>query len=92
MSGGTDGAAGVTDATLVGQDIVPRKGMYALRTSNVDCFTLCDLSNISTYAAIASFALSETMLAVQASAVRGHHRQRAADPDQRRHRHAVVQV
>jgi hypothetical protein len=67
MSGGTDGAAGVTDATLVGQDIVPRKGMYALRTSNVDCFTLCDLSNISTYAAIASFALSETMFAVQAS-------------------------
>jgi hypothetical protein len=67
LSGGTDGATGVTDATLIGQDIVPRKGMYALRSSNVDCFTLCDLSNISTYAAIASFALSETMFAIHAS-------------------------
>jgi hypothetical protein len=67
LTGGTDGASGVTDATLMGQDIVPRKGMYALRTSNCDCFTLCDLSSISNYAAITSFALSETMFAVQAS-------------------------
>ena len=67
MTGGTDGATGVTDATLIGQDIVPRKGMYALRSANVDCFTLCDLSNISTYAAIAAFALSETCLAIQGS-------------------------
>lgn len=63
LAGGTDGASGVTDATLVGQDIVPRKGMYVLRKSNVDCFTLCDISNISTYAAVASFALSETCYA-----------------------------
>jgi hypothetical protein len=67
LSGGTDGASGVTDATLVGQDIVPRKGMYTLRTANVDCFTLCDLSNVSQYAAIASFALSETCMAIQGS-------------------------
>jgi hypothetical protein len=60
LSGGTDGASGVTDATLVGQDIVPRKGMYVLRKSSVDCFTLCDISNISVYAACGSFALSET--------------------------------
>jgi hypothetical protein len=64
LSGGTDGAAGVTDATLMGQDIVPRKGMYALRTANVDCFTLCDLSTVADYAAIAAFALSETCFAV----------------------------
>ena len=67
FTGGTDGATGVTDATLVGQDIVPRKGMYVLRSANVDCFTLCDLSNISTYAAIAAFALSETCYAIQGS-------------------------
>jgi hypothetical protein len=67
LSGGTDGATGVTDATLMGQDIVPRKGMYALRSSNCDCFTLCDLSTIADYAAITSFALSETMFAVQGS-------------------------
>ena len=67
LSGGTDGAAGVTDATLMGQDIVPRKGMYALRNSNCDGFTLCDLSTIADYAAIVSFGLSETMLPVFAS-------------------------
>jgi hypothetical protein len=64
LSGGTDGASGVTDATLIGQDIVPRKGMFALRSSNVDMFTLCDMSTIANYAAVASFALSETAYAV----------------------------
>lgn len=67
FSGGTDGASGVTDATLMGQDIVPRKGMYALRNAAVDCFTLCDLSTIADYAAIASFALSETCYAIHAT-------------------------
>jgi hypothetical protein len=67
LSGGTDGAAGVTDGTLMGQDIVPRKGMYVLRNANVDCFTLCDLSTTTYYAAIASFALSETCYAIHAS-------------------------
>jgi hypothetical protein len=67
LSGGTDGAAGVTDATLMGQDIVPRKGMYALRNSNCDGFTLCDMSTIANYAAVVSFGLSETMLPVFAS-------------------------
>jgi len=67
LAGGTDGATGVTDSTLMGQDIVPRKGMYTLRTSNCDCFTLCDLSTVADYAAIASFALSETMMAIQAT-------------------------
>jgi hypothetical protein len=67
LSGGTDGASGVTDATLMGQDIVPRKGMYVLRNANVDCFTLCDLSTSADYAAIASFALSETCYAIHAT-------------------------
>lgn len=61
LVGGTDGATNVTDATLMGQDIVPRKGMYVLRSSNVDCFTLCDLSTVADYAAIASFGIQETM-------------------------------
>jgi hypothetical protein len=64
LTGGTDGAAGVTDATLMGQDILPRKGMFVLRNSNCDGFALCDMSTISNYAAIASFGLSETMLPV----------------------------
>ena len=64
LTGGTDGDSGVTDANLMGQDILPRKGMYALRGANVDGFTLCDLSTIADYAAIASFGLSETCLPV----------------------------
>ena len=67
LTGGTDGASNVTDATLMGQDVVPRKGMYALRNAGVDCFTLCDLSTTADYAAIASFALSETCFAIHAS-------------------------
>ena len=67
LAGGTDGDAGVTDATLMGQDIVPRKGMYAFRNSLVDCFTLCDLSTIADYAAIGAFALSESMMGIFAS-------------------------
>jgi hypothetical protein len=67
LSGGTDGASGVTDATLMGQDIVPRKGMYALRNSGCDSFTLCDLSTVADYAAIVSFGLGETMLPVFAT-------------------------
>jgi len=67
LTGGTDGDTGVTDATLMGQDIVPRKGMYALRSANVDCFTLCDLSTTADYAAIAAFALSETCYAIHST-------------------------
>jgi hypothetical protein len=67
LSGGTDGATGVTDATLMGQDVVPRKGMYALRSSNCDCFTLCDMATIANYAAVVSFGIQETMVPVFAS-------------------------
>ncbi len=64
LTGGTDGASGVTDAMLMGQDVVPRKGMYVLRNSLADSFTLCDLSTVANYAAIASFALGESMTPV----------------------------
>jgi hypothetical protein len=64
FSGGLDGASSVTDSNLMGQDIVPRKGMYVLRNSMCDGFTLCDLSTPANYAAIISFGLSETMLPV----------------------------
>lgn len=67
LSGGTDGATGVTDSTLMGQDVIPRKGMYSLRSSNCDCFTLCDMSTVANYAAVVSFGLSETMMPILAS-------------------------
>jgi hypothetical protein len=64
FTGGTDGDTGVTDAMLMGQDGVPRKGMYVLRSASVDAFTLCDMTTIANYAACVSFGLSETCLSV----------------------------
>ncbi|MCC3246678.1 hypothetical protein LG047_15360 [Methylocystis sp. WRRC1] len=60
LSGGSDGAAGVTDATLVGVDTYPRTGMYALRRTGIDGFTLCDHSTSSQWAAMDVFAMQES--------------------------------
>ena len=67
LAGGTDGATAITDATLVGSDVVPRTGMYALRGTGVDGFTLCDHSTWTQWAAIDVFALSENALGVLAT-------------------------
>ena len=69
---------------------MPRKGMYALRSSNCDCFTLCDLSTSADYAAIALFALSETMTPVFATPSGDTIQNCLVDPHQFRHRHALV--
>ena len=63
LSGGTDGASGVTDTTLLGNDVAPRTGMFALRNSGVDTFTLVDLQSNTYWPAIDSFALSEAAMA-----------------------------
>jgi hypothetical protein len=57
LTGGTDGASGVTDAILIGQDVLPRKGMYVFRNSMMDSFTLCDLSGRSRSADMVSGSL-----------------------------------
>jgi hypothetical protein len=67
LSGGTDGASGVTDATLMGQDTLPRKGMYVLRNAGVDCFTLCDHDTSADWAAMGSFGLEETCYPIVAT-------------------------
>ena len=64
LSGGTDGASGVTDAILMGQDVLPRQGVYVLRGVGCDCFTPIDMSTISYWAALVSLALSENMMAI----------------------------
>ena len=68
LSGGTDGATGVVDATLMGQDVLPRKGVYVLRGWGVDCFTPIDMSTISYWAALVALALSENMMAIVSTA------------------------
>lgn len=60
LTGGTDGAAGVSDTSLVGVDVFPRTGMYALRGTGISAFGLCDLSTASLWPVMDVFALSET--------------------------------
>jgi hypothetical protein len=56
---GTDGATNVTSTTLLGQDVVPRQGMYALRGQGCSIGLLSDSTDGSTWTAQAAFALSE---------------------------------
>ena len=58
MSGGTDGASGVTDATLVGSNsgTLPT-GMYALQNAGVLTLNLVDHSTSAQWATIAAFCI-----------------------------------
>jgi hypothetical protein len=68
LSGGTDGASGVTDETLIGIDIQPRSGMYALRSTGVDSFHLIDIATVALWPTMDVFAESEDCLACYAGA------------------------
>lgn len=59
LFGGTDGAATITAATLVGGDTLPRSGLYALRGQSCSLALLADADDPSQYATQAGFALSE---------------------------------
>jgi hypothetical protein len=62
FSGGTDGASGVDDATLVGADAVAaasRTGMYALRGTGAQVANIIDVTDDTQWANIAAFADSE---------------------------------
>jgi len=56
---GSDGATSVTAATLVGVDIPPRKGMYALRTQGCSIGVLADTDDATQWTTQAEFGLSE---------------------------------
>lgn len=66
LSGGTDGATGITDATLLGTDgtDAPRKGMYALRGTNSQVINLTDVTDKTCWPAMAAFARSEGAYAI----------------------------
>lgn len=74
LSGGTDGASGVSTSTLVGVDTLPRTGMYALRGlrndpfGTPDSFALCDCTDSAVWSAMLSFGISEAMYPVVATA------------------------
>ena len=59
LAGGTDGAAAITSAVMVGQDILPRKGMFALRNTGASVAMLADVSDENTFPTQIAYGLSE---------------------------------
>lgn len=59
LTGGLDGAGSVAAATLIGQDTLPRKGMYALRTTGATVAMLADCDDSTTWTTQVTFGLSE---------------------------------
>ena len=59
LSGGSDGAVGVTAAMIVGQDVIPRTGMFALRSQGCGIGVLADVDDPTQWSTEAAFGLSE---------------------------------
>ena len=59
FSGGTDGATNITSATLIGQDVNPRKGMYALRGTGCSVALLADADDSGQWTLQNAYGLSE---------------------------------
>jgi uncharacterized protein len=59
FTGGTDGAATITASVLVGQDTIPRKGMYALRNTGTSIAVLADADDSTQWTTQVAFGLSE---------------------------------
>jgi uncharacterized protein len=68
LSGGTDGATTITTGIMVGQDTLPRKGMYALRSTGIDAFALCDVVDVTSWVTQTTFGLSESCFPVLTTA------------------------
>jgi len=56
---GTDGATGITAGVLVGVDVVPRRGMYALRGQGCSIALLADADDPTEWTTQEAFGLSE---------------------------------
>lgn len=59
FSGGTDGAATITSTVLIGQDTIPRKGMYALRGTGASIAMLADADDSTQWTSQVAYGLSE---------------------------------
>lgn len=59
FTGGTDGAGAISAATLVGVDTVPRKGMYALRSTGASVAMLADADDSTQWSLQVAYGLSE---------------------------------
>ncbi len=59
LASGTDGATTITGSVLIGQDTVPRKGMYCLRNTGAGVAFLADCDDSTTWSTQVAFGLSE---------------------------------
>lgn len=59
LTGGTDGADNITTANMLGQDSIPRTGMYAMRNQGISIGMLADVSDSTSWSTQVSFALFE---------------------------------
>ena len=67
LSGGTDGTTTITSAVLIGQDTIPRKGMYALRGTGASVGMLADADDSTQYTLQTAFGLGEGIYMVAAT-------------------------
>ena len=61
---GSDGAGSVTSVQLIGQDGLPRRGMYALRGQGCSLMALCDTDDATTWSTQAGFAQQEGLYVI----------------------------
>lgn len=66
---GSDGAAGLIAANLVGVDVVPRQGMYALRGQGCALAMLADADDASQWSVQVAFGLSESVYMIMVGPV-----------------------
>lgn len=59
LTGGTDGATTITSSVLIGVDTVPRKGMYALRSTGTSIAMLADADDTTQYTNQVAYGLAE---------------------------------
>ena len=67
FSGGTDGATTITSSVLVGQDTLPRKGMYALRGTGASVAMLADADDTTQWQAQYAYGSAEGTYMVMTS-------------------------
>ncbi len=61
---GTDGAANITSATMIGVDSAPRTGIYALRGQGASLMVLADMTDASKWSTVGGFADAEGIYAI----------------------------
>jgi len=64
---GVDGVASITTSILLGQDTIPRKGMYALRGQGCSIGLIADLSDSTAWTTEATFGLQEGIYMITVS-------------------------